>query len=181
MEDNLVIIDSVTKQVRNEFSFLSTEQINWKINPESWSIAECIDHITVTNEAYFQKLKAIVDRTHKNPGISLISIYTKFCGNLILNAVNPKTKRKSKTFPVFMPAMSNYDHSVFDRFDTTQVVLRTYFEKLNKSDYHSISITSPASNLIVLPLSYVFKILTLHEQRHVNQAINIKRQKGFLN
>jgi uncharacterized damage-inducible protein DinB len=47
------------------FQTLSEEQFNWKPNTKSWSIAQCLDHLIVSNEKYFPVFEAVfAERYH---------------------------------------------------------------------------------------------------------------------
>jgi uncharacterized damage-inducible protein DinB len=48
--------ESVIKDF-GKFKSLSEDQINWKLSAESWSIAECVDHLIVTNKLYFNEFE----------------------------------------------------------------------------------------------------------------------------
>lgn len=54
LEHALVMLEQVGRQVRDELCPLSREQLNWKPDAKSWSVAECLDHLVVTNAAYFE-------------------------------------------------------------------------------------------------------------------------------
>lgn len=40
-----------------EFSNISSEQLNWKPSAESWSIAQCLDHLIIADSSYFPDKK----------------------------------------------------------------------------------------------------------------------------
>lgn len=40
-----------------EFEKLSNEELNWKSNPESWSVLECIEHLNLYGDYYLPEIK----------------------------------------------------------------------------------------------------------------------------
>ena len=48
--------ESVIKDFE-KFKILSEDQINWKPSQEKWSIAECVDHLVVTNKLYLKEFE----------------------------------------------------------------------------------------------------------------------------
>jgi len=46
-------IDDITQKFIESFGELSSEQMNWKPDPNTWSIAQNIDHLIVINTYYF--------------------------------------------------------------------------------------------------------------------------------
>lgn len=53
----------VKEKARLEFSDISLEQLNWKLSAESWSIAQCLDHLIIADSFYFPELKKIIEGT----------------------------------------------------------------------------------------------------------------------
>lgn len=60
-------IDQTTKKFIAAFSDLNSEQLNWKPDPEIWSIAQNIAHIILLNKSYFQKFEKIKLGTNNIP------------------------------------------------------------------------------------------------------------------
>ena len=52
-------IDKLTNQFLQEFSSLNEEELNWKPDPESWSVAQHLDHLIVINQTYFPIIAAL--------------------------------------------------------------------------------------------------------------------------
>ena len=51
--DVLKTLDRMTSEYQRDLGQLSSTQLNWKPDPKSWSVGQCIDHVIVTNELYF--------------------------------------------------------------------------------------------------------------------------------
>ena len=60
-------IDKTTQDFQESFGELTSEQLNWKPNSETWSIAQNIDHLTVINKTYFPVINSIRKGTYKTP------------------------------------------------------------------------------------------------------------------
>jgi hypothetical protein len=56
-------IDQTTKKLIATFSDLNSEQLNWKPDPGTWSIAQNIAHFLL-NKSYFQSFEKIKLRTN---------------------------------------------------------------------------------------------------------------------
>ncbi|MCB0751667.1 MAG: DinB family protein, partial [Ignavibacteriae bacterium] len=52
-------IDKITLVAEMLFSGLSSEQLNWKPNSETWSIAQNLEHLIVVNETYYPVLSSL--------------------------------------------------------------------------------------------------------------------------
>ncbi len=179
IENLIARIDEVTRKTAEEFSPLTAAQLNWKPSEKSWSIAQCLDHIIVSNETYFAQLETVINNRWQNSFYQNIPLLPKFWGSMIMKGVSPDSKRKSKTFKVFYPASSGIPVTIVKELASHNQTLKGFMEKSSHANLGRIVFTSPASKLITLRLKDVFKILTNHEERHLLQAKRVKETAGF--
>ena len=60
-----------------------------------------------------------------------------------------------------------------------QAILGNYVERLNRLDIKKEVITSPVSGMISYSLEDAIRIISGHEQRHLNQALDILHHPNF--
>jgi hypothetical protein len=122
MEDNSKLtywfeeIDNIANDFTSKFGALSFEELNWKPNPQSWSIAQNIDHLIRVNESYYPVVTAIRKGNYKLPFIARFSFMTNFFGNFILKSVEPERKKRIKTFSVWKPRVENISADIVNKF-----------------------------------------------------------------
>ena len=166
-------IDSITHDFTTAFGSLATEQLNWKPNPETWSIAQNIDHIIVLNSTYFPTFDALKAGTYKPPFISKIGFLVTMFGKMILKSVLPENQKKQRTFPTWEPAKSEISSDILNRFVSHQEELKKRMEESAIFIMKGVVISSPANKNIVYKLDKAFEIILTHEERHYKQAKNI--------
>ncbi len=166
-------IDEITKQTQIEFGAFTDEQLNWKPNSNIWSIAQNLEHLIVVNESYFPVLSSLKAGTYKTPFIAKIGFLVSFFGKTILKAVLPDRQRKMKTFPIWEPGASALDHSNLNRFETHQNELKLQIADAKNLIEQGAVISSPANKNIVYKLETAFDIIVSHEQRHLEQAMEV--------
>ena len=166
-------LDNITEQAISKFGILSSEQLNWRPNSNTWSIAQNIDHIIVVNETYYPVLNALKEGTYKTPFISKIGFMVSFLGKTVLNAVKPDRKKRMKTFPIWEPTGSEIDGAILSRFKRHQSELKRQIESSKELIETGTIISSPANKNIVYKLETAFDIIISHEQRHFEQAKEI--------
>lgn len=167
-KDNL---REISRKVKEDFEGLDSEKLNMKTGPQSWSIGQCIDHLTVSNRSYFSQLKAAADGTlHQNIWAKMPLLPT-FFGKMLIKSVSPEMTRKFKTMAPFEPAYSNLDPGVIRKFLDTQEELGELISDLSGTDLNKTMITSPASRIITYSLDDLLQIISLHEERHYRQAV----------
>ena len=170
-------VDSITNKYLESFGNLDAGMLNWKPDPETWSIAEIIQHLIQVNESYFPIFKAMETQELKLPFLARFRFMSSFFGNLILKSVDPDNIKKVKTFPLWKPASSNLDKDIFQKFKESQEILKKHIERLDKEIRSGKVIYSPANRNIVYGLDTALEIITQHQKRHYNQARNIFREQ----
>jgi len=170
MKNWTATLDDITKQCLTEFGNLTSEQLNWKPNSNTWSIAQNLDHLIVVNETYYPVLASIKAGTYKTPFIAKIGFMVSFLGKTVLKAVQPDREKKMKTFPIWEPATSNVIGDILKRFETHQNELIQKIEEAKGLVEKDVVISSPANRNIVYKLATAFDIIVSHEQRHIEQS-----------
>jgi uncharacterized damage-inducible protein DinB len=173
MKSWTAILDDITKQTLTEFGNLTSEQLNWKPNSNTWSIAQNLDHLIVVNETYYPVLASLKAGTYKTPFLAKIGFMVSFLSKTVLNAVRPDRKKKMKTFPIWEPTKSNVIDDILNRFQIHQNELIQKIEDAKELVEKGIVISSPANKNIVYKLEIAFDIIVSHEQRHLGQAKEI--------
>jgi hypothetical protein len=166
-------IDNITENFVECFGAFSFEQLNWKPNTKTWSIAQNIDHLIVINESYFSIINLIREGTYKTPLIGSFRFIVSVFGKIILKGVKPDRKNKIKTFPIWEPTKSEISLEIIDRFKKHQSELKSMIADSNDLVKKGKVISSPANKNIVYKLEKAFEIIVTHEKRHFEQSKEI--------
>ncbi len=167
-------VEQITSLFVNEFDKLNSEQLNWKPNPDTWSIAQILHHLIVINETYFPIPKKIAAGEYRLPWIAKSGLMVEWIGKMILNSVSPNKGRKIKTFPIWEPSKSNIDSDILHQFAVHQSQLKAFIKENRKYIENGTVICSPASRKIVYTFSKAIEIILNHERRHLEQAKILK-------
>lgn len=163
-------IDKLTNQFLQEFSSLNEEELNWKPDPKSWSVAQHLDHLIVINQTYFPIIAALKAGQYSLPFWGRFRFSVNFFGAAVLNAVKPEQPKKTKTFPIWEPASSNISGDILERFRAHQTELKNQIVSSEMLLNNGAVIASPANRMIVYRLETAFDIIVAHEERHLNHA-----------
>ena len=166
-------LDNITEQFIAQFGTLTNDQMNWKPNPNTWSIAQNLDHLIVVNETYYPVLSALKEGKYKTPFIAKIGFIVSFLGKTVLKAVQPDRQKKMKTFPIWEPNTSKIQEDVLKKFENHQKELKQKIQDAKELIEKGTIISSPANRYIVYKLETAFDIIVSHEQRHLAQAIEV--------
>ncbi len=163
-------IDISTKGFLEAFGSLTTEELNWKPDSNTWSIAQNIDHIITINNTFFPVVDSIRSETYSIPFWGKMGFVVSFFGKMLLKSVQPKTKTKAKTFAIWEPSKSNIPDVILQRFADHQEALKSLIESSQDLIAKGTVISSPASRSVVYKLESAFEIIVVHETRHLEQA-----------
>ena len=162
----------------NTFSHLSEIQFNWKLNPESWSVGECISHIVNSNSLYLTKIENILN-SFPTGSEKDFPYKQSFFGKLIAKGVDPVYVKKSKTFKVFFPDASEIHKDIIDEYVKSSKKFIELAGRMRNLDLKRIKLSSPVNKLIRLNLGDSLIIIPKHDERHLNQAERVMSQKEF--
>lgn len=160
------------------FSHLSENQLNWKPHPDSWSVGECISHLTNSNGLYLIKIENILNLLPTSSERDF-PYKQSFMGKLIAKGVDPANVRKSKTFKIFSPTSSSIQKNIIDEYISSSKKFIELTQKMLSLDLRKYKLSSPVNKLIRLNLGDPLIIIPNHDERHLNQAKRVMSQKGF--
>lgn len=162
-----------------EFEKLSNEELNWKSNPESWSVLECIEHLNLYGDYYLPEIKKRMQQAATQKTSS--EFKSGLLGNYFAKNMLPKEKLHNiKTFKDKNPVNSQLTRAVLGRFVEQQKTLLDLLEQAREQDLSKVKTGISISKFIKLRLGDTFRILVYHNQRHIVQAKRVIDQKGSL-
>jgi hypothetical protein len=158
------------------FSQLTQEQIQYKLDEKTWSIAQNIEHIIIVNSSYFPAFDQLISGKYVTPFLGNFPFFNRYFGNAILNSVLPNTVKKTKTFPTWQPEVSeDIAELILKKFTEHQDKMVQYITALENHINKNTGISSPISRLVVYTLPTALDIIINHEERHFHQAMEVSK------
>ncbi|KAB2809849.1 DinB family protein [Phaeocystidibacter luteus] len=171
------------KEVENAFYFMEAEELNMKPSEKSWSILQCIEHLNLTNAYYVKAVnRAIAKNTY--PDASTESYKMGTWGKFMTEAMRPKggnIRWKMKTFQKLRPLNEVnpkarlVEHVVFEKFNEDMSALLAALEDAPKAPWKKVKIKTLLGGMLKLRLGDAIAFVIAHSQRHVEQAMKVKR------
>jgi hypothetical protein len=169
----------IADEARETFGGLSAAQLNWKPGAGEWSVAQCFDHLIVTNESFFPLLEKIASGEHRGGLWERLSPFSGFFGRMVLKSVASKGGRKFKAPAKLLPSSSEVDGRVIERFAEHQGELANRILATKDLDLGRIVVTSPVSGFVTYSLLDAYRVVVAHERRHFEQARRVKESEAF--
>lgn len=167
------------EKVQKEFVSLSLDQLNWKPSPGSWSIAQCLDHLMASHNAYFPDLEKITAGNYKMNFWEKYSQLTAICGRIMKDQLQEQVKRKIKAPEKLRASTSQLSPEIVDSYLANLNIFLKYISDCQAVDIDKTVLTSPLMGIVTYTLRDAFQFLLQHEHRHINQAIRVKTNNGF--
>ena len=170
--------ETVNQDARQLTADLSESQLNWKPAPDKWSIAECLDHLTLSCAGFRTYLTDAIARGRAKWPVNSPPQYrpTWMGGWLARQLIEPS--RKLPAPKIFRPSVSRISNAL-DRFLEQQASFLDFTRQTSGLDYNKTRLRSPVTALIRYSLADALVITVVHEQRHLAQARRVRETAGF--
>lgn len=157
---------------------LSIEQLNWKRDSKTWSIAQILEHLVISDENY---LKEIEDKFNLLDDIAEDNYLLKktISGKLLYYSVKPGTSIPMKTPSVMQPEASYISGNIIDKYLSINKNINTYLVKSKNKNLNSVKVVSFVNKLIKMNYWEAFIITITHDKRHMLQIERTKNYPGF--
>jgi hypothetical protein len=170
---------AIAEDAQKVFGHLGREQLNWKPKADEWSVAQCFDHLIVTNAGNFPRIEKIENGEYKPSLKERLPLLPRVFGSMILKAVQPQAKHKFKADPRFLPASGAISGDIIAKFKAHQEEVIQHMKMTKRVNLRKVIITSPVVSFATYSLLDAYKILVAHERRHMGQAGRVMETDGF--
>ncbi|HLP19124.1 MAG TPA: DinB family protein [Chitinophagales bacterium] len=181
IETTITTFGKVTFEAKSVFGKLSAAQLNWRPSSDKWSIAQCLDHLMVSNNTYIPQFDEVIAGKHSNSFYQNIRFISKFFGEYLIRETGPVVAKPMKNPPAFAPSQSEITATIVSDFEKHQQQFSAKLSQLSAIDLDKTVLSSPALGIITYTLRDLLTILSGHEQRHLNQAKNVLNHPNFPN
>jgi len=171
-------LSQVAADARAMFGHLSPEQLNWKPAKDSWSVAQCFEHIIRTNLQFYPEFEKMAAGTRQNSFWENWSPLSGWGGRFLINAVTIDSKKAKAPSKDIVPP-SQVDGDIIDRFAKHIEDVNRMVEACESVDRQKTVVTSPFLAVFTYRLDDAFTVLVEHTRRHFRQAARVAGADGF--
>jgi hypothetical protein len=159
---------------------LDEAAFNWRHDPESWSVAECLDHLNTAGTLMLPKLDKALEKGRNKDLVGQPPFNYGWLGRWWISIMQPSSRRRFKVPRVFEPSSSDLEcREVLSTFLYLQDQLIARVEASKGLDLRSVKAASAAFSLLRLPIGAWFESTIAHEQRHLAQARRVMQRTDF--
>lgn len=171
-------LSQAAADAQEHFGSLSAVQLNWKPAQDSWSVAQCLDHLIRTNYEFDAEFEKFMAGGRRNSFWENYSPLTGFFGRFLVNAARNDSKKIKAPSKRIVPP-SNIETDIVQRFVDDFAAISRKVEACAGLDREKTVLTSPFLRLMTYKLDDAFTPLVEHTRRHVRQAKRVTEADGF--
>jgi hypothetical protein len=167
------------KQQANELTAgLDEARFNWRPEPASWSIEECLAHLTMVGQWEVMEIEKAVEggraRGLKGQGPFQYGAIDRF----IVDQTEPPVRDAMPASERFVPLHGQPVTAVLPTFLHVQDQLMVQLERAEGLDLRRVKVATPITRLMKLSLGMMFAQVAAHERRHLAQARRVRQKLG---
>ena len=177
LQNLLSQLDNAERDAHSLVEGVGEKQGSWQKDADSWSMAQCLEHLGITNEVYLGAMKAPAIRARSEGRLRRGPATPGFVGRWFAAKMEPPVKpiSRMKTMRNIQPSPSPMLADAFARFFASQGEIRAYLHANADLDLAGIRFPNPLVRGIRFSLATGLHVITAHERRHLWQAWQVRR------
>ena len=169
---------AIAEDTRTVFGSLSEGQLNWRPDETRWSVAQCFDHLLVSNALMFKSMDGAIAGRRSPTFWQRVPLLPRIHGWMLVKTQSPQASRRFTAPQPARPAMSAIGRDVIDRFIACQHEAIGRIQSLGDRDADRIMV-SPFASFITYSVRDGYRIIAAHQRRHFEQARRVRETPRF--
>ena len=173
--EELLALTEKSTEAAKKFKGFSEGQLNFKTDPQKWSILECIEHLNRYGDFYLPEIEKSILSQNTNHAAPVFR--SGMIGNYFANLMRVQNGKiyKMKTPADKNPLGSELNITTIDRFLKQQEMLKSLLNQSRNADLTKIKVPISLTKFIKLRLGDTFRFFVYHIDRHIQQADGVLR------
>jgi hypothetical protein len=171
-------LSAIARDTQSVFGLLDQQQLNWRPDATSWSVAQCFDHLLNANREMIQAIDAAMDGSRRPTFWQRLPLLPRVFGRMMIQSQMPSAKRKFTAPRKARPAWSAIDGRITERFVAHQHEAAARARSLDERDVARIMV-SPFVRFITYSVLDGWRLIVTHERRHFEQARRVMQDPRF--
>ncbi len=169
----------IREQAKELTEGLSEAQFNWRPAPGSWSIEECLAHLTVVGHDELKAVERAIEDARARGATGKPPFRYGWLEKTILRQTEPPARRRFSAPRRFQPVHGQPLTAILPTFFHVQSQFQRLIEQADGLDLARVKVATPISRLLKLSLGITFAQAAAHERRHLEQARRVRQNPDF--
>ena len=157
---------------QSTFAPLSLAELNQQPAPGQWSILECVEHLNRYSRYYNAAFAAALAQP-SSPSRPDAAVTYSWLGRKSVALAQPTNLKKQATLKYLNPTGSRLSLATITEFDQHQADLLALLARAHAADLNRKVVPVEFFRLLKLRLGEALEFVTLHQQRHLQQASRV--------
>jgi hypothetical protein len=150
----------------------------WRAREDSWSVAECFDHLATSNRVYLVAMREAAVRARQDGRMRRGPATPGLFGGMFVRSLEPppsrlsKLKAPRKIRPRTAPPLSD----ALGAFIASQREARAFLREHADLDLAGVTFVNPFIPGVRFSLATGLHVIVAHEKRHLWQARNVRKE-----
>jgi hypothetical protein len=169
--------DAIERDARALVSGLSETFGAWRPDTDSWSVAECLDHLAIANRVYLQAMQAPAERALIDGRRRRRPARPGAIGGWFVRTLEPPVKPRFRTRaphrirPRRAPSLAD----AATQFLASQEEVRAFLRRYGDIDLAGVRFPNPFIRGVRFSLATGLHVIAAHERRHLWQAWRLRQ------
>jgi hypothetical protein len=172
-------LDAVALDAEATFGGLDVRQLNWRPDPTRWSVAQCLEHLLVSNTLMRRAAEDALNPARPRSLWQRLPVLPGVFGRLLIRSLTPGATRRFTAPPKAQPAESHLGADVVRRFVEQHRDVISWMQGLDERQAERAIMTSPFIRVVTYSVLDASRLVAAHNRRHVEQARRVTQSPGF--
>jgi len=168
-------IDACERDADSLVAGLDDDGVNWHPAPGRWSIAQCLQHLTVMNDVYtagWDEHLRVARAAHVGP---FAGLHPTVVGRWFANSMEPPPRLKLKAPSPATPPPSFPRDGLLTAYTLSHARYRAIVRDSAEVDINRVVFPNRFIPAVKMRLSTVLLIVPAHDRRHLYQARQVRK------
>jgi DinB superfamily len=149
----------------------------WRADANSWTVAECLDHLAVANRVYLRAMQPAAERALRQGRRRRRPAKPGMIGGWFVRSLEPpvKPRFRGKAPASIRPRVAPSLHDAFDQFLASQDEVRAFVRRYADIDLAGARFPNPFIRGVRFSLATGLHVIAAHERRHLWQAWRVRQ------
>ena len=171
-------LDEIVVDARSLAEGLSREQFNWRPDARRWSIAQCLEHITLSIRLYPESIERMIREARQRAATARPYREGWFSRWMVTN-MEPPPRMRIRTKRSVDPAADLDRDTVLRDFERALTTLKDLALSADGASLRHARMRSPFAPILRFTLPQTFAINAAHARRHLWQARQVRQHPNF--
>jgi DinB family protein len=167
--------EALERDARRLVDGLSERALVWHEAAGTWSIGDCLDHLSVTGKQSLSHIRSAIAEARSRGLLGAGPFRHPVTGRVLIRLMDAPPRMRFKAPRAYRPMRDAPVSEILTAFFLLQSELIHALSEANGVDLARVKVANPVSTWFRMTLGQEFALTAAHERRHLWQAWRVRR------